>query len=121
MSTGGGGGGGGGKLGSNTDTDGALLLTFAFGGRPLGRFVGDGDDDFFACLLGDEAFFFSAEDDLGRGLPLFLPLSGDFLAGVGMVPIVLFVLDDVANCFFCAQRTIIGCICVRSALRVDRV
>ena len=77
MSTGGGGGGGGGKLGSNTDTDGALLLllTFAFGGRPLGRFVGDGDDDFFACLLGDEAFFFSAEDDdLGRGLPLFFML-----------------------------------------------
>ena len=87
MSTGGGGGGGGGKFGSNTDTDGVLLLlpTFAFGGRPLGRFVGDGDDDFFVCLLGDEAFFFSAEDDdLGRGLPLFLPLSGD-LAGVGMV------------------------------------
>ena len=86
MFTGGGGGGGGGKLGSNTDTDGALLLLTCvdFGGRPLGRFVEDdaGEDDFF-CLSGDEVFFFSAEDDL-EGLPLFLPLSA-VLAGVGMV------------------------------------
>jgi len=94
--TGGGGGGGGGNLGSNNDT-GALMLLLAFsflGGRPLGRLIGDGSDEFGngfggrpLFLIGDEEVFFSGEADLGD-LPLFLPLSA-VLAGVGMMFLTL--------------------------------
>ena len=93
MFTGGGGGGGGGNLGSNNDIDAlplVLLLVLTcldFGGRPLGRLLGnveDGDDfgSGRSSLLflpdDDKEVFVSDEeegDNLG-GLPLFLATDG---------------------------------------------
>ena len=98
MFTGGGGGGGGGNLGSNNDT-GALLASF-FGGRPRGRLIGVGSDEFGngfggrpLFLRGDDEVFFAGEADLGD-LPLFLPLSA-VLAGVGMMFLTLSSFDAI--------------------------